>query len=402
MITSMTGFIIIPALLIITVMIMGLLLVRRLSGRPAGFRPSTGRSPFVRIVCAVLGGGILVTVAIASWHDAHGPYRTADACAALTQKASPSPHPTADLDLDAVPGLRKPMVSARFLLRVFIGPATPAGFSACYRQEWDVRWSGQEQPAFTGAWSGDGAQVEYSFTLRDLMDAQITDRKGRIQQILIGNGDFRCDYRMGLTQGCVEEGFGLSEAGHVIDLGRGSQAAGRPFSITPPSAGSLILFATLTPLQEAETLAEQPVVGFLAAYQERLMARTQRSDFDRGQHIPMRGLALAAHLGLVTLLLLTAAFLLTQCFRNRQLALAGALFGVVLFVAALDRVVVGVHLQRLGDPQASIEQRLLAGHCLRGSFFHRVTAWRHVQAIMTDAKSPESLRTALARVAPSP
>jgi hypothetical protein len=402
----MTGFGIWPVLLIITVIITVFLLARCFPGRLAAFRPSTERRPLVRLICAVLGSGILVTVAIASWYDAHGPYRTADASGLLTLAAPANPHPVADLDLDVLPSLRRPMVGARFLLCVFIGPATPAGFSACHRQEWDVRWPGQKQQAFTGAWSGESAQVDYSFSIGDLMDAQITDRKGKTQQVLAGNCNFRCEYRIGFTKGIssgeIIKEIILSEAGYVCELGDGRQDVSHPWSITTPSAGPFIMLATLTPLKEGETLVEQPVAGFLADYQGRLMARRQVTNVDHDQHIPMRGLDLAVHLGHVTILLLMAVFLLTQCFRHRQLALVGVLSGVVLFVVVLDRMVVGIHLRRLDDPQISVDQRLLAAHGLRNTFFHRDTARRHVQAIMNDTQSPESLRTALARMTESP
>ncbi len=97
------------------------------------------------------------------------------------------------------------------------------------------------------------------------------------------------------------------------------------------------------------------------------------------------GLGLLRHLGLTSLLLIAAAVLLAQVFRRRDLAMAGLLLAMVLFVAGWDRGTLAYDLARLNDPAAPLSVRL-AGCCRADqTFFYGRTARNAVRYVKDHA-----------------
>ena len=114
---------------------------------------------------------------------------------------------------------------------------------------------------------------------------------------------------------------------------------------------------------------------------------------------PVRGFALAVHLGASSLLLFVAAGLLAQLFTRRSLALVAMLAAVVLYAAAVERAALGTHLSHLENAEAPLPTRLAGCARAPDTFFYRRTALRRVQAVADDAEAPEALRTFAAEAA---
>ncbi len=93
------------------------------------------------------------------------------------------------------------------------------------------------------------------------------------------------------------------------------------------------------------------------------------------------GLLLMEQIGLSSLVLFAAVILGSQLFRYRSLGLAAMMLLVVLYVAALDRMVVSIHASHLQDVKASMEERLLAKQLITDSFFYRKTAAAEVAKV---------------------
>ena len=106
------------------------------------------------------------------------------------------------------------------------------------------------------------------------------------------------------------------------------------------------------------------------------------------------GAALVGQLGLSSFLLLVAVGLIAASFKRRRLALVVAMFGAVLYVAALDRAALAVHVSHLSRPTASIEDRVTACRQAKHTFFYRETALREMEAAAKDAGTPEPVRLA--------
>jgi len=98
------------------------------------------------------------------------------------------------------------------------------------------------------------------------------------------------------------------------------------------------------------------------------------------------------HVRLGLLPLFASVCLLTQLFRRRDLAFLALLAAAVLLGVAADRYTVGVHLGRLTDAAAPLEERGLALDALETTFFYRQSALAAARRIAADEEEPEVLR----------
>jgi hypothetical protein len=195
---------------------------------------------------------------------------------------------------------------------------------------------------------------------------------------------------------------GFSDTG-CIYLGNLSilHASTPPLSVVTGATRDLQAFAFVAVVADDDPLKAVPLDEFLQSRQPELAGllrdssrHSKNSRHDYSDNVPARGFALAGHIGASSLLLFVAAILFAQLFTRRNLAFAGVLAGVVLYVAALERIALGVHLSKLADPQAPISSRLTACREAPGTFFHRGTARRELQSVAADTKAPPALRAA--------
>jgi hypothetical protein len=107
------------------------------------------------------------------------------------------------------------------------------------------------------------------------------------------------------------------------------------------------------------------------------------------------GIRLMHSMGFSFTLMVLAAILLAQCFARRGLAFSGMLLLCVLYVAALDRAVLAKHVSKLEDKNLSLETRLIAAESLNGTFFYCNAAEKALNRAVNDATLPEFWRRSM-------
>jgi hypothetical protein len=371
---------------------------RRWASAPA--RGPQPRHLVTRIVCGTLGAAILVAVAVGTWTAARQNY--AEPAAGGVVIRVPTQEPPA---LRAPkPGYREEADDARFLFHLVVGEPAPDGFTPVHVEEFDVRWPRDKDRQFQRSFETGPYRCLLRLRVPMVFVAQNTAQEAsRLQP----HGTVGFSYVTGRGSGSSSSGFYELEAGHLNVL-QPLDSGPNPLSITAGGAGPDNLHAVyfMTRVAPDDPLKVVPFAEFagrrpadLAKIRRESANRTLRHGPAKNASLPACGLALAGHIGVSSLLLLAAAVLLTQLFARRSLAFAGVLAGVVLYVAALDRMALGVHLSRLADPAASLPSRLVACRLAPGTFFHRETALRELLTVSRNASAPEALRTTASSIA---
>jgi hypothetical protein len=269
-------------------------------------------------------------------------------------------------------------------------------------EEIDIRWPRDKGRHLQRAFDvGD-----YSCTIRlqpTRFFARRSDKEDRAR--LKPQGSINFTYRNGMGSGSVGRVFHETEADHLTSL-RHLGPSPNPLSVTPggPPGNRLHAVYFLTGADEADPLKSIPYAAFadnrpveLAKIIREATRHTSDHRSFRDHDIPARCFALTEQIGLSGLLLFAAAILLTQLFRRRALAFAGVLAAVVLYVAALERVALGVHVSKLSDPKATLASRLTASEMAPQTFFHAERAYTALLDVAKDASAPRPLRSATAK-----
>ena len=357
----------------------------------------------VRIICGSLGALIVGAIAVGTLKEAQSVYAPGGANAAATvhvptKPAPPLPVPKKDSDVRAID-------KARLLVQLVLVDRSGPQPAAIEVQEFQLRWPEDRGKEF---------------------GRRMTVKQGRRTTVLtpafaLTELESRREYE---TKEVELQGHGISLTNFVTtaDTWSATGSTGGPpifgvvqrmWCATAPSepgndplsvvrnvapAQRLELMGFMTLLAQDDPLKPVSLDEFLKS-KEGAMGGVSRAggvhstrSEDWVHRMPMRGFLLAEHTGLSALLLLVAAILLSMCFARRGLAFAGTLAAMVLYVALLDRVVLGVHMSKLEDAKAPVGVRCTA--CIQASdtFFYRETARERIQAVGEDAKASAPLR----------
>ncbi len=383
-------------LAVVALVALGLFLLIR--GRRLGHvvgRTAYPRHIVTRIVCGTLGAAILIAIGIGSWLSANRCYApvSPDGVKISVPTQDPPPLPAAK------PGYRTEVAKARLLYHLVIGETAPDGFHPVHAEEIDIRW-----PRDKGRHLQRVFEVgDYSCTIRvqpTRFFARRSDKEA--QSCLEPQGSVSFTYRHGMGSGSVGTGFQAMEADHLTSL-RHLGPFPNPLSVTPggPPGNRLHAVYFLTRADEADPLKSIPYAAFADDRPEELAKIIREATRNTSHYrslgnrdIPARCFALTEQIGLSSLLLFAAAILLAQLFRRRGLAFAGVLAAVVLYVAALERVALGVHVSKLSDSKASLASRLTASEMAPQTFFHAERAYAALLEVAKDASAPRPLRSA--------
>lgn len=149
-------------------------------------------------------------------------------------------------------------------------------------------------------------------------------------------------------------------------------------SVTPPTRAWYACIMMITPAAVNDRLKEVSIEQYAQTHPGLGIGNMRGSIWTSGswarQGMPPGGLRLAHYLGMPALVLLAAAVLVSQVFCRRDLAFVGMALGIVLYVAAFDRLLVSYDLSRLLDSNQPLQARLIATGRLAGTFFYRHTA----------------------------
>lgn len=333
-------------------------------GRPV-LRESTRRPvlrrPITRAVCGISAILIVIAVGAGTWYTVRQAYAHADQTRAVlpvpTMAAPSAPPETTD----------PAAVEARFLLDlVLVGVGSPI----IHAESFEVRWPRDKGKPVGRAleWASCDIRFECIVDGIDIAGEEIKP-VGRLTFL---------QRRRGVAGGLGAVPIELG----ARQVGMASWAfQNPPLSIVPglhPRGAEWCYLIRRVAVEDP--LSAAPAVEVLAEHGIKLEAGKPYV----GVTAQIPGIMLAAHVGLSFLLLLTAACLAAQCFRTRSLALVGTTLAMVLYIAALDRMVVAMHASRLRDRAAPVEQRMLAKQMILGTFFYRNTAQREANAAQSD------------------
>ncbi len=388
---------------ILLLVLIGVLAVALLATRRSGLWMAPGRRPrkrhiVTRIICAALGALILGAVAVGTWQDVRRCYEPGEKAEVLTVHVPARPAPSLPAPLAGEFGAE--IERARLLVHFMVVDVSSGRFRPLHIEEDEIKWPEDRGRTYGTSFELDAIKVEYGFSIDALRARRAEPGK---PPFLEPRGNMHVSHQDRYRRGSRSGGFAKEGVSHWRQLRAARPPSNRPLSIVPGTPPSEIrAFFVVTRVAEDDPLKEVPATEFLESREGAM--REAMSKSGGGEIVPrfgrlkravsMPGVALAAHIGISSLLLLVAAILLTQLFTRRSLAFAGVLAAVVLYVAVLDRAALAAHLSRLRDPQASVETRLSAATQATTTFFYQETA----QAALDEARKAEASSVPLREV----
>jgi hypothetical protein len=383
----------VPEILLIVAVALVLILLKR--GRLAEWlqwipaRRPRPRHRVTRIVCGTLGLGILAAVAAGTWHEVRRCYAAEPNAAIrvrIPTREAPPPAPGRD-EYETPP-------SARLILYQFVGEPTADGFRTVHAESLEFRWPKDRNRNLVAEYRLGDFTCRFRATLLELY---LSSRK---PAELMLSCAYSYDVRRRGRGSTMRSGTLIGgDMRYLGTLDRDDETP-HPLSIARGCAPDLHAYCLVVRAAEDDPLREAPLDEFIASREETprpISAGSTPRSGDRyagSKTVPARGVALARCIGTSGLLLFAAAALLAQLFARRDLASAAVLAGVVLYVALLDRAVLGMHLSRLADPRAPAAARLIACRQSTETFFYRETARRALESVAGDAAAPKALREA--------
>lgn len=371
------------------------------------------RSLLTRIICGTLAAAILIAIAVGTWRQVRSCYADPGEKLVVRVPAMPAP------PLSTTEEGHTPIDQARILFHLIVveAPAVPVPVgegvyyadrtsaaaerripakpvSILHVEELEVHWPQDKDRTREIAFVISGTRVEYSLVIRDLYVSLGVAEQSRlmvegdvtVRQAWLGNsrrsgqyGDFQIarPYRWDLEHSSARNPLSVVPVQRNMRL----VCMGTPLANDDP-------LKQVTPSEFEEMFKDRIREPLAGGADDRALARRLRDRAD----VPVTGLALLAHTGLSALLLLVAAVLLTQLFRQRGLAFAGVLAGLVLYVAVLDRLAVSAHLSRMEDETASVATRIIACQQAAETFFYGDTALERIASAGAEPAAPPQLR----------
>ena len=393
-------------LLLLIVLVGVVFLVFRGGRRGPGIRRRPRKRHLVtRIVCGTLGAGILITVAVCTFLDVGKIY---DAPAVVDEpkvrvRTLPAP---------PVPKLRKnyPWMAVTkggvLVHYVFVNALTE---TPVHVETFEVDLSRREKRSFTGKINVAGYSLSMSCNVLDVSWRRESSESG--VPVLRVHGGTAFSWRGGGSGGS-RSSSGWVKSEFFTTIGRGDLGSYNPLSMVRKPHGLLNVIRLVSQVTEDDPMKEITVSEFAEAnaealarlsHPERIRGRAVNAwGSSTGRFIPQRGFAMIERFGPVCLLILVAAILFTQLFTRRTLVFAAVLAVMILYVAALDRMVLGEHLSVLADEKAPVEKRLAGCASAATTFFYRETAAEAFDKTLADERTPERLAEALKRLGAEP
>ena len=351
----------------------GLLLLktRRWSGGSEGRRPSH-RHWIVRLVCGVIGGGILLAFLIVTVRDVR----------AIQSSAVPLKLRVPTLPPPGMPPQGN-LQNGRFQLQMVLAQAGGFPGHAIASESYELRWP---KDRFRS----------YHFTVHDGdrwldLDMQVdgieVDRRKRL--------DFRGTMGMAFAgPGTSQSRSGGFDVPRVMEIS-GSPDEKRLFSIGRLVGEDLQVLVDLTPIREEDPLRPASLEEWIAlrgeaAWGEEIRFDRFHSKFEGDRSSPAE--SLFRLLGINVIPALIAALLLAQLSRQRSLAFVKVAACIILYCGALDRLSLRLAETRVNDSSAPLESRMAACAQLQGTSFFKTTARADLRRIAAEPASPKPLR----------
>ncbi len=347
-----------------------------------GYRPRP-RHWIMRMICGVIGLGLLAGMGWCTIRNAREGFSLNEAGRSLTIQVPANPAPI-------LPASFVDYKQGRALIHfVFVDdtiePAVPV-----YAKAFAVNWPGEKDKQFADEFTAGTLKIKYSFSV-DVMQPQPSP------SALLTMGEVYLQWKrngiMGTQLSNLHSAF--CSGGYLTNLSYGVMDKS-PFSLIrfPPQRLQALVF--VNPLANNDPLKSVTLDAFAGLYKDKMAKVIQHRSYQVyfSPYIPV---TLAGYLGASTVVLLLATSLLTQLFVRRHLAFAAMMVIVLLYVAALDRWVLNRNISILETPKAPAASRLFACRQMQQTFFYRHAAVKHLSAILEDNTTPPQLQD-MARV----
>jgi hypothetical protein len=382
--------------LLVVLLVVFLAMCRKRNFRAAPSRRPRNRHIVTRSVCGLLAVTILAAIGFFSWRQANAIYLFESSEPGSVRVRTKTPavlaaeKPDHDLPLD----------KARLLIKAVVMEATETGgLRAVRTDEFDVAWrSGRTAGVSKHFKLGDRA-ISYQMNISNIS----VHLQGRAAEPTIqGDGywSMRIDGASG-EHSAGSEGVDIADNIAIVQDIWGTHGNNKPLSTVPTVArhGRLILCVFVDLADADDKLAAIPVEQFLTSRDRQITARTRRSNgwgssnrrWRVDREVPLMA-NLVDHIGMSSMLLALAAILLGQLFTRRGLATAAMLAMIVLYVAAIDRITLELHMSHAQDATAPLDKRMLACKAAFNTFFFARTASNQLGDLTDDKQNPEHLR----------
>lgn len=399
-------------LIVLAIMFAGAFAAWRRAIRNPFFLPArTRKAPIgrLRIACGILGGLILVAISLTTWQTVHSSYALAAAQINPMVHAPALPAPPQPPMQGPLP---QPLATARLLVTVTVLDAHVPDFKPVAVAQTEMTWPLQKKRSLT--FDCQGTLCQYDLSVKAVqMGRPLVRPQDRKVGATASEYDEAAPPQLQVVRG---EGVRpVNRLGYMFGWGEGPAVVGKqnlmnetgyldstrwqdnPLSITRPLPRHYFITSVFTILQPEDPLASVRLLNFLPPLSEHsqywwrawtspfnmyaptyyvsgMDPRSMADQFKARTHGTPGAFGLFEHLGISSLLLIFSVVLLTQLFRRRDLALAGLLLAMVLFVVAWDRGMLAYDLSRVNDPNAPLAIRLAGCTRVSTTFFYGRTA----------------------------
>ena len=388
------------AVLLVILLVIVLVLLRRRNAQAVRLRGPRKRHIVTRAVCAALAVAILASIGFFSWRETVAVYATEsarpDSVRIPTKKA-------AALTAEIKPNLSVPLAEARLLINaVVLEAVTPTSFRAIRVDEFDIAWRSGKRSVVSNYCKLGGGMLNNRLDI-DRVDVRRSGNSTEAGVQAYGNWNIRVNRANGGGHSSsggegtyITDGMALAQNIRTWNPYRNN----KPLSVIPPVAeyGQLILCVFVDLADAGDKLTTIPVGKFITEKRKEILTRTGHQGGSSSSRrwrvdpsVPPT-FNLMEHIGTSGLLLGLAAVLLAQLFMRRGLATVAMLATVVLYVAAIDRIALGMHMSHAQDTEASLSKRLIACQGAANTFFFARTASSQLRAIVDDRLSPDALQ----------
>jgi hypothetical protein len=338
-------------------------------------RQTHARHRITRIICGVLGLGLVVAITISTILDIRRVYEAPTPLSLRRPALAPPVRPSGEGAFEG----------GRFLLHMVLVTATEGSMQPLAGETFDVNWPrDRNRPFHTTLRHGAGTvHCEVSLTQIERPMRETTEYPKTY-----------CSYSVsseGMSYSCHAGGSTFFPK--ALQFSRGGDAGF--FSMARTADETEFVLLDLTALREDDPLKAAGFADFVSFrnpeyWKDEIHVSTRTLNAPDQFGSPALGLIEGLRGNVI--ILLAAAILLGQVFRRPSLGFAKVAACLLLFVGGLDRLTLRVHESRLRDGTAPLERRLSAcAHVPTTTFFPK-TALRDLEAVASDPAAPEALQ----------
>jgi hypothetical protein len=334
----------------------------------------------VRIVCGVVGLGLLAAMGWYTIRDTQECYSSDEARRSLTVQVPAKPAP-------ALPKSFVDYKEGRTLIHfVFVDDTTKIPL-VVYAKAFVVNWPKDKEKTFTDHFTAGTLKVKYNFSV-DVMYPQPSNPP---TLLTMGNVYLDWENYSSNSQKVINLHMAYCTGGYLTNLGYGEVMDKSPFSLVRFPVRRLQAQAFVTPLAQDDSLRAVNLDALGNLYKDKIVSGLRVHPGQQEDGAPYIPVALAMYLGASTVVLLAATTLLTQLFARQHLAFAGVMVLVLLYMAGLDRWMLHKNASVLEAPNAPVANRVLACRQMQQTFFYRHTAAKQLSALLEDKTTPPPL-----------